>query len=129
MVSVTPLSNTPNILLNRGLILQDFNESKLLLINLAFPFHMMDILEMPQKAEEEYFKNQLALHLPIRQYQLPKTNHSKSTRGPSRSGMLLGTVPVISPGLLLTPPKLAEIEENSLVPMGFLFALRLLILD
>lgn len=54
-------------------------------------------------------------------------NHSKPTEGKRRPSRLLSTVPVTSPELLLTPQ--AEIEENRLVPMGCLFALRLLILN
>ena len=42
-------------LLNKGILLQDFNQPKLLLIDLAFPFHRMGLLEMLQKVEEDYF--------------------------------------------------------------------------
>lgn len=54
-------------------------------------------------------------------------NHSKPTEGSNRSGGLLGSMPVTSQGPLLTPQ--AEIEENNLVPVGCLFASRLLIVN
>lgn len=87
----------------------------------------MSLLETPQKVKEEYFENKLSLQLSTGQYQLPQMNHSKPTESSSRSGQLLSTVPIPSQGQLLTPQ--AKTEENNQVPMGHLFALRLLMLN
>lgn len=87
----------------------------------------MSLLETPQKVKEECFENKLSLQLSIGQYQLSQMNHSKPTESSSRSGQLLSTVPIPSPGQLLTSQ--AKTEENNQVPTGHLFALRLLMLN